>query len=55
MNLFTETLSIHFDIHCNVKHFPENEFKTRMLGSLLFNILFRFKVILNDNIRYNTI
>lgn len=51
MNLFTEILSIHFDIHCRVKHFPENEFKTSMLGSLLFNILFRSKVILDNDVR----
>lgn len=55
MNLFTEILSIHFDIHCRVKHFPENEFKTSMLGSLLFNILFRSKVILDNDVRQNTI
>lgn len=55
MNLFTDILSIHFDIHCSVKHFQQNEFKTSMLGSLLFNILFRSKVILDNDICYNTI
>lgn len=53
--LFIEIFSIYFDMYCNVKYFLENEFKISMLGSLLFNILFRFKVILNDDICYNII